>query len=79
MLSFFQRGVLYEILALIGSVSEGFPTFSYIHDVLIHFISEKVPGPAGTDNEPVLSGSIGGAAAVLLIIGIVILCCWRKK
>ena len=29
MLSFFPRGVLDEILNLIGSVSEGFPSYSY--------------------------------------------------
>ena len=30
MLSFFPRDVLDEILNLIGSVSEGFPSYSYI-------------------------------------------------
>ena len=30
MLSFFPRGVLDEILNLIESVSEGFPSYSYI-------------------------------------------------
>ena len=30
MLSFFPRGVLDEILNLIRSVSEGFPSYSYI-------------------------------------------------
>ena len=29
MLSFFPRGVLDEILNIIGSVSEGFPSYSY--------------------------------------------------
>ena len=32
MLSFFPRNVLDEILDLIESVSEGFPTYSKIHD-----------------------------------------------
>ena len=31
MLSIFQRDVLYEILNLIESVSEGFPTYSFIY------------------------------------------------
>ena len=31
MLSFFPRGVLDEILNLIESVSEGFPSYSHIH------------------------------------------------
>ena len=30
MLSFFPRGVLDEILNLIGSVSEGFPSYSWL-------------------------------------------------
>ena len=30
-LSFFPRDVLDEILNLIGSVSEGFPSYSYMH------------------------------------------------
>ena len=30
MLSFFPRGVLDEILNLIGSVSEGFPSYSFL-------------------------------------------------
>ena len=29
MLSFFPRGILDEILFLFGSISEGFPTYSY--------------------------------------------------
>ena len=32
-----------------------------------------------TEQLPVLSGSVGGAAALLLIVGIVVLCVWRKK
>ena len=31
MLSFFPRGVLDEILNLIESVSEGFPSYSWLH------------------------------------------------
>ena len=31
MLSFFPRGVLGEILNLIESVSEGFPSYSYMY------------------------------------------------
>ena len=34
MLSFFPRGVLGEILNLIESVSESFPSFSYTHTVI---------------------------------------------
>ena len=33
--SFFPRGVLDEILNLIGSVSEGFPSYSFIQPYLI--------------------------------------------
>ena len=35
MLSFFPRGVLDEILNLIESVSEGFPSYSFIYSVLV--------------------------------------------
>ena len=35
MLSFFPRGVLDEILNLIESVSEGFPSYSYLQSTLI--------------------------------------------
>ena len=34
MLSFFPRSVLDEILNLIGSVSEDFPSYSYLKDIL---------------------------------------------
>ena len=34
MLSFFPRGVLDEILNLIGSISEGFPSYSFIRVTL---------------------------------------------
>ena len=34
MLSFFPRGVLDEILNLIESVSEGFPSYSYISSLI---------------------------------------------
>ena len=37
MLSFFQRGVLDEILNLIGSVSEEFPSYSFRKDHMKHF------------------------------------------
>ena len=39
MLSFFQQGVLDEILNLIESVSEGFPSYSYnvmVSSTLLH-------------------------------------------
>ena len=35
MLSFFPRDVLDEILDLIGSVSEGFPTYYYLRNTEI--------------------------------------------
>ena len=35
MLSFFPRGVLNEILNLIKSVSEGFPSYSSSYDVAV--------------------------------------------
>ena len=35
MLSFFPRGVLDEILNLIESVSEGFPSSSFVYFVLL--------------------------------------------
>ena len=38
MLSFFPRGVLDEILNLIGSVSEGFPSYSTIAMIKILFV-----------------------------------------
>ena len=34
MLSFFPRGVLDEILNLIESVSEGFPSYSYVATII---------------------------------------------
>ena len=36
MLSFFPRDVLDEIWDLNESVSEGFPTYSYIHEATVH-------------------------------------------
>ena len=41
-LSFFPRGVLDEILNLIESVSEGFPSYSYLHKLLFVFISSSL-------------------------------------
>ena len=35
--------------------------------------------PPTTEDLPVVSGSVGGAAALLLIVGAVVLCVWRKK
>ena len=40
MLSFFPRGVLDEILNLIESVSEGFPSYSLVYTVLLFLYSE---------------------------------------
>ena len=43
MLSFSQRDVLDELLNLIESVSEGFPTYSYlIHFPLFFFLSQNL-------------------------------------
>ena len=39
MLSFFPRGVLDEILNLIESVSEGFPSYPYIIIVRMHYFT----------------------------------------
>ena len=39
MLSFFQRDVLDEILDLIESFSEGFPTYSWYDSIEIFFVS----------------------------------------
>ena len=40
MLSFFPRGVLDEILNLIESVSEGFPSYSSVHErIYLIFVS----------------------------------------
>ena len=36
MLSFFPRGVLDEILNLVGSVSEGFPPYFSVNSHLLH-------------------------------------------
>ena len=38
MLSFFPRGVLDEILNLIESVSEEFPSYSYIAPLHVHYL-----------------------------------------
>ena len=42
MLSFFPRGVLDEILNLIESVSEGFPSYSWISDFGIKACETKL-------------------------------------
>ena len=42
-LSFFPRDVLDEILNLIGSVSEGYPSYSYMQTVFNHEFSQYRP------------------------------------
>ena len=41
MLSFFPRGVLDEILNLIESVSEDFPSYSYISSILVRVLARN--------------------------------------
>ena len=45
LLSFFPRDLLDEILNLIGSVSEGFPSYSFITTKAVHFtkIEQRPP------------------------------------
>ena len=45
MLSFFPRGVLDEILNLVESVSEGFPSYSYTPYFQIYSHLELILGP----------------------------------
>ena len=47
MQSFFQRDVLDEILDLIESFSEGFPTFSYIISNQFHLFRMTIGGWSG--------------------------------
>ena len=43
-LSFFPRDVLDEILNLIGSVSEGFPSYSYLRPLIYLFVTSCLRG-----------------------------------
>ena len=52
-LSFFPRDVLDEILNLIGSVSEGFPSYSFIFGIQVH--NDKLYRGIANRHSPVCS------------------------